>query len=166
MTNPLASIRKLIAQRKTEAVRAALEALPPLTGADEQERIRLLALSQRGRGSTEGALSLLESALGSPHVRIEDFYFAGEFSLELQRLDKAFDYLSRAIAKSLAEGDKGYLDCGYLARAYIHVRNGNLALARNDLDAIEDDDGAINWIPNVPALNRAYLLNLTKQSRT
>lgn len=160
MSNQIAEIHQLIAQRKFDAARVILEALPPLTGADEQERIFLKAMDQHGRGLTEDALSLLESVIDSTHVRIADFYCAGEFSLELQRFDKALGYFSRAIAKSIAEGDKYFLDCSYFIRAYIHVLDGAFTLARQDLGAIENDDAMITWIPNVRLLAKVDLMDL------
>jgi tetratricopeptide (TPR) repeat protein len=164
MSVGLAEIHRLIARRELRAALTALDALPQLTNFERQEQLRIKALVLSGLGMTEQALSTSEIALDSVHVRIEDFYFAGQYALELHNFRKALDYLSRAISASIKEGSDYYLSASYLLRAYILIQNGELVSARDDLDAITDEDCAVTWLSNTPRITKTDLLAATAPS--
>lgn len=97
-------------------------------------------------------------------VQVAVFYLAGEYALELQNIHKALDYLSKAIAVSIKRADTYYLSSCYLLRAYILIGSGDLESARQDLEAIESDDVAISWIPNVPLISKKDMMeSITSQ---
>ncbi len=100
----------------------------------------------RKRSHINAYINNLDSALsdrlevitiGSDNV--QDYFFAGVYSLELHKYNESIGLFGTSIVQSEQDNDFRYLEESYLLRAYAYLGVGKLKRALNDCEHVRED---------------------------
>ncbi|PHR26053.1 MAG: hypothetical protein COA36_13180 [Desulfotalea sp.] len=116
---------------------------------------RFKSIAESAIGDHAQAMKTLESSLGD-FSNEADWYLAGEYCLELGKINEAIDYLTKAIDLSLAKSDTYFLEVCYIERAYAYVKIGDPEGASKDLVNLEQD-ASVSWLRGITPITKQNL---------
>lgn len=123
-----------------------------------------------GRGGDKNeAYALLRDLATRPDNSSGDLYLAGQYAAEFCDYKDAEIFLSSAIDRSKEEDDPYYRNCSLLLRAFVRLHLRKSSLAKEDLDAVADDEDEIFWSKKLGYISKENLrahLNSPGSSQT
>jgi tetratricopeptide (TPR) repeat protein len=145
------------------------EALEVIEQLDDKHRhatqvLRLKSVAQAYTGDVRGAYEVLRELVTRDDNTIEDLYWAGQRAAEFGHYEDAETFLELAIKRAKDSGNHYYLECSILLRAYVRIHLRKFALAKEDLDEL-DEDAEICWSDRLEVITKNRLVRqLSKEN--
>ncbi|HEX9447515.1 MAG TPA: hypothetical protein VF920_06020 [Dongiaceae bacterium] len=120
--------------------------------------LRLKSVAQAYTGDVEGAYAVLRELVTKHDSTIEDLYWTGQRAAEFGHYEDAEAFLGRAINRSKETEDHYYLGCSLLLRAYVRIHLRNFALAKEDLEEVDEEAAEISWADRLGPITKNGLI--------
>lgn len=139
---------------------AALEMIEQIDNleVDSSNILRLKSYAQLGVGDVDGSFATLQDVVASDDCLVDDIFAAGERAIELCRYADAEAYLTDVLEKQREAKDEYYTQTCLLMRAYARIRMRKFALAKEDIDGIEEET-EVDWLTSAGLITKRSLLN-------